>query len=112
MIGMTKRQADCLRAIEELTVDGVSPTYAEIATHMGLTAKGGVCRLVTGLAHRGLIRRYPHRSRTLEVVRPATLTKTRADIADEVCRRVWDRNDAGLKVRWSDLNAIVLEVLQ
>ena len=40
MIGMTNRQADCLRAIEDLTVDGVSPTFEQANTQI-TTITGG-----------------------------------------------------------------------
>lgn len=74
MIGMTNRQADCLRAIEDLTVDGVSPTYDQIAAQIGVTAKSVVHRLVVGLERRGYLRRYPHRQQALEVIHPLAST--------------------------------------
>lgn len=85
---MTKRQADCLRAIEELTVDGVSPTYEEIGHRLGVTAKSTVHRMIKGLEKRRLLRRHPHCSRALEVVNPsvrATPSRTKGQIADDIC---------------------------
>lgn len=70
MIGMTKRQADCLRAIEDLTVDGVSPTYDQIAARIGVTTKSVIHRLVVGLERRGHLRRHPHKQQALEVIHP------------------------------------------
>lgn len=70
MIGMTQRQADTLRAISDLTVDGVSPTFDQIADRIGVTSKSVVHRLVVGLERRGHLRRHPHRQRALEIVHP------------------------------------------
>lgn len=70
MIGMTNRQADCLRAIEDLTVDGVSPTFEQIAERIGVTSKSVIHRLVVGLERRGRLRRHPHRQQALEIVQP------------------------------------------
>lgn len=112
MIGMTKRQADCLRAIEDLTVAGMSPTYDQIGARIGLVGKGGVCRIVDALVERGLVRRKAHRPRALEVVYPAAPSKTKTQIADEICRRVWERNRSGMKVEREDLHSFIMEALR
>lgn len=70
MIGLTQRQADCLRAIAELTREGVSPTYDEVGARIGITGKSSIARLIAALEERGALRRIPHRSRALEVVWP------------------------------------------
>ena len=64
---MTPRLQACLDAIELLTVDGVSPTYQQIADHLGITSKGRVCRMIDDLVSRGRIVRVPHRHRCLRV---------------------------------------------
>lgn len=87
---MTKRQADCLRAIEDLTVGGMSPSYDEIAARLGITSKGEVCRLVGALEQRGRIRRHRKRSRALEVMSAVVPGQSKVEIADEICRLVWE----------------------
>lgn len=69
MMGLTKRQSQCLDAIRRLTVDGVPPTYNEIAADIGLASKSGINRLVVGLRERGLVAFLDgHRHRTLAVI--------------------------------------------
>jgi repressor LexA len=87
MIGLTKRQADCLQAITDLTVDGVSPSFTEIAARLDVTSKSVVHRLVTGLEKRGHLRRYHHAQRALEVIEPLRPLKSKTAIAEDVCNR-------------------------
>jgi SOS-response transcriptional repressor LexA len=70
---MTPREKQCLDAIADLTIDGVGPTYQEIADRMGLKAKSGAHRLVESLEAQGLISRGPtlwrnHGARKISVV--------------------------------------------
>lgn len=90
MMGLTPRQADCLRAIEELTAEGVSPTYAQIAERIGVTSKSVIHRLVVGLERRGHLRRRPHCQRALEVMSTVTPGLSKDQIANEICRLVWE----------------------
>lgn len=57
MLGITKRQNDCLNFINQYREknDGVSPSYQEIATGLGVASKGNVHHLVHGLIERGAI---------------------------------------------------------
>lgn len=64
---MTPRLQACLDAIELLTVDGVSPSYQQIADHLGIASKGRVCRMVDDLVSRGRIVRVPRRQRSLRL---------------------------------------------
>lgn len=64
---MTPRLQACLRAIEELTVNGVSPSYQQIADHIGVSSKGRVCRMIDDLVARGRVVRVPHRQRCLRI---------------------------------------------
>lgn len=92
MNGLTARQAKTLAFIEAYTVerDGMAPTYDEIASHLGLASRSGAYRMVEQLVQRGHLRRFRHRTRTLEVVWPAAPSKTKTEIANEVCRLVWE----------------------
>ena len=64
---MTPRLQACLKAIEDLTVDGVSPTYQQIADHLGISSKGRICRMIDDLVSRGRVIRVPHRQRCLRI---------------------------------------------
>lgn len=57
--GLTHQQLKALNFIKDYTRDtgGVSPTYQEIATGIGLSSKAGVHRIVNGLEARGRIAR-------------------------------------------------------
>lgn len=57
--GLTHQQLKALNFIKEYTRDtgGVSPTYQEIASGLGLSSKAGVYRIVNGLEARGRISR-------------------------------------------------------
>jgi len=67
---MTPRQRDCLQAIREMTVDGIPPTYRQLAERLGLSAVSRVHRLVHGLAERGYISLHPARKQTIQLTRP------------------------------------------
>lgn len=65
--GMTPLMRDCLLVIQELSADGVPPSYTEIARELDLKSKSGVHRLVSSLTSRGHLARLPHRRRSLAV---------------------------------------------
>lgn len=65
---MTPKQQACLRAIDKLTIDGVSPSYDAIAAELGTASKSNVHRLICGLEDQGFVRRLPNRARTLEII--------------------------------------------
>lgn len=52
---MTSTQALVLKAIRDLTRDGVPPSYDEIAKEVGLASKSGVARAIYRLRSQGLI---------------------------------------------------------
>lgn len=70
MIGLTPRQLELLRFIRgyQLATGGVAPTLSECARGVGLKAKSGVHRLVSGLEERGVLRRLPNRERSIEAL--------------------------------------------
>ena len=67
MMGLTTAQADCLRAIRDLTFDGVPPTLEELRVHLGLSSKGGVHALLVELRDRGAVQWRPRSPRSLVV---------------------------------------------
>ncbi|GHU04425.1 LexA repressor [Alphaproteobacteria bacterium] len=67
---LTKKQHELLVFIDQRLKDtGVSPSFDEMKTALGLKSKSGIHRLITGLEERGFIRRLPHRARALEVLK-------------------------------------------
>lgn len=69
---MTPKQKECLDAIRDLTVDGVSPSYDEIKDRLGLASKGTVHALIQALMKDGWIVASPYRRRTLRLA-PQTI---------------------------------------
>ncbi len=70
-IGLTPRQATLLAFLESEAAAGrPSPSFQEMADHLGLRSKAGIHRLVTGLEERGHLVRLPHRARALGVAAP------------------------------------------
>ncbi|MDB5584862.1 MAG: repressor LexA [Bradyrhizobium sp.] len=69
MMSLTPQQSKCFTFIKEyLGENGRAPSYAEMASAIGLASKSGVYRMVCGLEERGVIRRLPYRERAIEVV--------------------------------------------
>lgn len=67
---LTRKQANLLRYIsDQITKDGVSPSFDEMKDALGLKSKSGVHRLIMALEERGFVRRLPHRARALEILR-------------------------------------------
>lgn len=65
-VGMTKRQLDLLVFVQNhIAEHGYSPSWQEIATGIGLSAKSRVHHLITALGERGLCRHLPGRRRSL-----------------------------------------------
>lgn len=69
MMGLTPKQAECLDVIKRLTKGGVSPTYAQLMSELGLSSKQGVHRLIVALEERGYISRIPYRRQSISVIR-------------------------------------------
>lgn len=72
LTGLTPRQADCLRFIHQHQAahGGVSPSYDEIATGIGISSRGRVGLLIDQLEDRGRITRLPNRSRAITIISP------------------------------------------
>lgn len=71
---LTTRQAAALQFIESYQRDhgAASPSLSEIAAAVGIRAKSGSHRLLEGLIERGFIRKRPHQSRSIEILRRAS----------------------------------------
>jgi repressor LexA len=68
---LTAKQRELLLFIKQrlTATGGVSPSFDEMKDALHLKSKSGIHRLVGGLEERGFIRRFPHRARSLEVVK-------------------------------------------
>jgi SOS-response transcriptional repressor LexA len=71
MIGLTRRQQNCLAFLKQYIADkGIPPSFDEIKDFMGLRSKSGIHRLINSLEERGLIRRLRNRARAIEIIDP------------------------------------------
>jgi repressor LexA len=67
--GTTKRQADALTFITGFIAShGYSPSYTEIGDALGIKGRGRIHELVAALEERGLVRKLPHRARSIAIV--------------------------------------------
>lgn len=73
MVGLTARQKKAYDFIRAGIIAGRCPAYTEIADHLGLVSKSGVCRLIEALIAKGYLEKVPHRARALAlpVAKPA-----------------------------------------
>lgn len=66
---LTQKQHKLLQFIEKtIKKQGVSPSFEEMKTFMGLKSKSGIHRLVASLESKGYIRHLPNQARALEIV--------------------------------------------
>lgn len=86
----------CVAAIEDLTVDGVAPSYEELAAALGMKGKGHLSALLTSMRERGLVDWLPRRARTIHVLAQPSdleqlptwrLEKLRDEVAGILARR-------------------------
>ncbi len=70
--GLTPQQSNLLLFIQKYTFENnhVSPTYDEMASHLGLKAKSNVFRIVTALRRRGFISFPKNRKRSIQIINP------------------------------------------
>jgi SOS-response transcriptional repressor LexA len=68
---LTQRQRQVLDFLIDFTRAnrGVSPSYDEVAAHLGFKSKSNTHRVLGDLEKRGFIRRLPNRVRAVEVLR-------------------------------------------
>lgn len=66
---MTRRERDLLIFICDFILErGKSPTYAEMATGLGLKSRGNTHRLVQKLVLKGYVVAEPHSFRSVELI--------------------------------------------
>ena len=66
---LTPKQHKLLQFIEQsIQKQGISPSFEEMKTFMGLKSKSGIHRLVAGLEGKGYIRHLPNQARTVEII--------------------------------------------
>lgn len=67
---MTRQESALVEFVEAYQAEnGITPTYQEIAAHLGLRARSNVVRLVNQLVAKGELAHDPTRKRDLRVVR-------------------------------------------
>ncbi len=68
-IKLTKKQALIVEFINEYTATrGVSPTYREIMTALGLSSVSAVAEHIDNLVKKGAVRKAPGTARSLEII--------------------------------------------
>lgn len=85
----------------EYDASGVSPTYEEICTALGLKSKASASRLVDGLVERGFLHRYPGRARSL------TPIAANRDAALGQIIIILNRHTNGTLTSWEAIDEIV-----
>lgn len=66
---LTKKQLAVLNFLEDFTEEnGISPSYREIMTGLGLTSVSAVAEHVDNLVSKGVLRKVPGAARSLEVL--------------------------------------------
>jgi SOS-response transcriptional repressor LexA len=66
MTSQQKKVYDFIIAFQKLR--GITPSYSEIATGLGLRSKSNIWRLVHELKGKGLIKLQPHMARSIKPV--------------------------------------------
>ena len=67
---LTKKQLELLKFIDnEVSANGVSPSFDEMKLALNLKSKSGIHRLITALEERGFIRKLAHKARALEIIK-------------------------------------------
>ena len=79
---LTRKQHQLLLFIHQhLGEHGVSPSFDEMKSALGLRSKSGIHRLITALDERGFIRRLAHRARAVEILRLPENLRTATETA-------------------------------
>jgi repressor LexA len=67
---MTRLQSRLLRFIATYQAEnsGISPSYSEMATALGLKSKGQVARIIGALEEQGFIARLKHATRAIQIL--------------------------------------------
>ena len=68
-VKLTKKQQALLDFLEDYTEEkGITPTYREIMTGMGLSSVSAVAEHVDNLVSKGVLRKVPGAARSLEIL--------------------------------------------
>ncbi|WP_083991864.1 LexA family protein [Bradyrhizobium embrapense] len=71
MMGLTNVQAQCVQFVRHhVEQHGASPSYREIADHLGIRGRGTISHLIDSLVYRGALLRVPGKARTLSIPEP------------------------------------------
>lgn len=70
---MTPTQAEVIATIRRLTVDGVSPSYRQLAAELGISSTQAIHAMLHRLRALGLVDFDDGRKRTLRVIEPDPL---------------------------------------
>jgi len=65
--GLTKTEKAVLDAVRTLTVEGLAPTYGEIAAHLGLRSRGQIAGHLQALRKKGRVE-FGRQSRSIRIV--------------------------------------------
>lgn len=68
--GLTPAMSACLRAIQDMTIQGVPPSYADLQERLGLASRGGVHRILSQLRERGHVDWDYGHARSLRLTNP------------------------------------------
>lgn len=91
--GLTVKQAELLSFIRYQAEKGKTPSYDEMGTAIGITAKSGIARLVYALEERGYVQRLHNKARAITALEgPRPLDQRLADatirqLLDELANR-------------------------
>lgn len=92
MMGLTPRQAECLKFLRDRQRAGkVPPTYQEMADHFGIV-KSNVHRMIHALMERGYVQQLPNRHQSIMVIEPRLRGDTEGLLAQIALRRSTTRD--------------------
>ena len=74
---LTKKQKKLFDYLKEyISKSGISPSFEEMKSALGLKSKSGIHGLITSLEQRGFIKRLKHKARAMEII------KNQSDLKD------------------------------
>jgi SOS-response transcriptional repressor LexA len=85
---LTPRQRKLLAFLIAETAANRSPSYVEMAAHLGLVSKSGMVPILAALEERGFIRRLRYRSRSIEILRTTDAADSREVLLHEALSRL------------------------
>jgi len=104
---LTKKQLELLKFIDnEVSANGVSPSFDEMKVALNLKSKSGIHRLITALEERGFIRKLAHKARALEIIKLPDLKEnnsSRLKLVEQETKYSNDLNIVEFKAKSTDL---------